>query len=560
MREFPMVRADRRAGMDRGLNNPKRGLVERLSTKETLNEPWEQLTSILDAIDEKVYVADPDSYEILYANPAMKKLFGEKVLGGKCYKVMQRLDEPCEFCTNHLIFGQNLGKTHIWEFRNRKTATWVRCIDRAIKWWDGRMVRFEMTINIHSRKVAEEGLKESEEEYRQLVENIHEVIYATDSEGILTYVSPAIEPLTGYKPSEIVGRRLSDFIFSGDKERIVDRSDQALLGQQRPREYRILTKSGKYCWVRTFSKPAFQEGKPIALRGVLSDITEYKETETALRESEKRFRLLLETMNEGFRVIDEKGLITYANKTLAAMLGYKVEELIGHKASEFLDKESRKVWVRQFEKRRKQESTPYEMNFVKKDGERIPTIVSPKPNFDEKGVFKGSFSTITDIRDLKRTEKALREREKELKVKTTNLQEMNAALRVLLRRMEEDRQELEDKVRLNIQEMIQPYLERLKVAGLSERHRGHLKTMEANLNEIMSPFTQKLLTEHPRLTPAELQIANLLRQGRSSKEIADDLGLSLRTVETHRRNMRTKLGIKDKKTNLRSYLLADQNT
>jgi DNA-binding CsgD family transcriptional regulator len=152
------------------------------------------------------------------------------------------------------------------------------------------------------------------------------------------------------------------------------------------------------------------------------------------------------------------------------------------------------------------------------------------------------------------------EREKELKVKTTNLEEMNAALRVLLRRMEEDRRELEDKVRLNIEQMVQPYLERLKGVGLSDRQRKNFETLETNLQEILSPFTRKLLTEYPRLTPSELQIANLLRQGKSSKEIADELSLSSRTVETHRRNMRDKLGIKDKKTNLRSYLLINKYT
>jgi PAS domain S-box-containing protein len=265
-------------------------------------------------------------------------------------------------------------------------------------------------------------------------------------------------------------------------------------------------------------------------------------------------------MNEGFRVIDEKGIITYANEKLSEMLGYKVDEMIGRSATEFLDEHSKKVWTKEFEKRKKHESSRYEMTLVRKDGEKVPTIVSPRPIFDDSGVFRGSYSAITDIGNLKRTENALKESEKELKVKTANLEEVNAALRVLLKRMEEDKRELEDKVRLNVQQMIHPYLERLKAAGLSERQRGHINKLEANLNEIMSPFTQKLLAGHPRLTPAELQIANLLRQGKSSKEIADDLGLSSRTVETHRRNMRNKLGMKDKKANLRSYLLSRQYT
>jgi PAS domain S-box-containing protein len=265
-------------------------------------------------------------------------------------------------------------------------------------------------------------------------------------------------------------------------------------------------------------------------------------------------------MNEGFRVIDENGMITYVNEKLSEMLGYKVDEMNGHPATEFVDEESRKVWAGEFEKRKNNESSRYEMTLIRKDGKRVPVIISPRPIFDERGVFRGSYSAITDIRDLKRTENALKEREKELEVRTANLGEVNAALRVLLKRMEEDKKELEDKVRLNVQQMIHPYLERLKAAGMSERQRGHLQKLEANLNEIMSPFTQNLLTDHPRLTPAELQVANLIRQGKSSKEIADDLGLSQRTVETHRRNMRNKLGLKDQKGNLRSYLLSRQYT
>jgi PAS domain S-box-containing protein len=545
---------------ERRATKPKRDLVERLKAEQTLNEPWGQLISIFDAIDEKVYVSDPVTYEILYANPAKKSVFGQDIEGQKCHKAFQGLDSPCDFCTNPMIFGENLGKTHIWEFQNRKSGKWVRCIDRAIRWSDGRTARFEMAIDVHGRKIAEEALRTSEQEYRSIVENLNEVIYTGDANGRLTYVSPVIESITGYTPSEVVGRFFSDFIFAEDLDYVRKRWAEILSGQVKPTEFRIVKKSGEKMWVRSFSRPVFEDGKAVGLRGVLLDITEYKEAEAALRGSEKRYRDLLETMNEGFRVIDEKGLITYANEKLIEMLGYKVDELIGRPATEFVDKESRKVWAREFEKRKKNGSSRYELTLVTKDGERVPTIVSPRPIFDESDLFKGSYSAIIDIGNLKRAESVLKEREQELKLKSANLEEVNAALRVLLKRMEEDKKELEGKVRLNVQQMIYPYLERLKAAGMSERQRGHLGKLEANLNEIISPFTQKLMAGHPRLTPAELQIANLIRQGRSSKEIADDLGLSCRTVETHRRNMRNKLGIKDKKGNLRSYLLSRQYT
>jgi PAS domain S-box-containing protein len=560
MRSIAMVGKNTHPSQERRVDRSKRELVERLKADGSLNEPWDQLISIFDAIDEKVYVSDPETHEILYANPAKKNLFGEDIVGEKCYRVFQGLEEPCDFCTNPKIFGENIGKTHVWEFQNRKTGKWVRCIDRAIRWQAGRMVRFEMAISIDDRKVAEEALRTSEERYRSMVENIHEAIYATDEMGRTTYVSPVIESLTGYAPSEIIGQSFAKYVFPEDLEHTQKRLGEVLSGQVKPTEFRFVKKSGEQMWARTFSKPVFEDGKAVGLRGVLSDITEYKETQEALQASEARYRLLIETMNEGFSIADENGIRIYANKRLCDMLGCEAEEIIGHPVTRFLDQADRKVWAKHFEKRMKGHSSPYEMTLVRKNGERIPAIVSPRPILDDKGVFRGSFAAITEISNLKRTEKALMEREKELKVKTTNLEEMNAALRVLLRRMEEDRREIEENVRLNIQQMVQPYLQKLKAPGLGERQRKHLATLQANLQEILSPFTHNLLADHPKLTPSELQIANLLRQGKSSKEIADELSLSERTVETHRRNMRNKLGIRDKKTNLRSYLLANQHT
>jgi PAS domain S-box-containing protein len=431
MRRVPVARADRRSGGDRRLNKSKRELVERLSTRETLNEPWEQLISIFEAIDEKVYIVDPDSYEILYANPAVKKIFGEKALGDKCYKVMQDLDSPCDFCTNPLIFGENLGNTHIWELRNRKTGKWVRIIHRAIKWWDGRMVRFGMGIDIHNRKVAEEALRLSEEKFRQLVENIHEVIYTTDRDGLVTYVSPAIERLTGFIPSDVVGRHFSKFIHEEDLGYLKSRYDHALEGQRSPTEYRVLTKSGGYRWVSTFSRPVKENNTSVGLHGVISDITEYKESEATLRE-----------------------------------------------------------------------------------------------------------------------------REKELRAKTETLEEMNAALRVLLERREKDRVEMEEKVLLNISELINPYLEKLKKSSMDEKQKACLGIVESNLNSITSSFSRDLRFKYLSLTPTEIQIASLIRDGRTTKEIAELMNLSGRTIESHRKNIRRKMGLKDKKANFRTTLLS----
>lgn len=155
-----------------------------------------------------------------------------------------------------------------------------------------------------------------------------------------------------------------------------------------------------------------------------------------------------------------------------------------------------------------------------------------------------------------RAEEDLREREKDLALMNQELQEVNTALRVLLRKREEDRADLEDRVARNIKDRILPYLKRLKVRGLDDGQKELADILETHLKEFASGFQQKLTNLCLSVTPMELRVADLVRQGRTTKEIADLLHSSTRAVEFHRMNLRKKLSLKDKKTNLRSFLLS----
>jgi PAS domain S-box-containing protein len=288
------------------------------------------------------------------------------------------------------------------------------------------------------------------------------------------------------------------------------------------------------------------------------DITELKQMEETLRKSEQQHRMLVETMNEGFSMVDENQMRIYANKRLCEMLGYEYDDIVGVPATKLLDESNKKRFEEQFVKRKKGETGAYEITFTRKDGHKVPAIVSPRPVFDEKGNFKGSFSVITDVTDLKRTQEALKHREQELEMQTANLEEANAALKVLLKRRDEDKKELEEKVLFNMGELVEPYLEKLRKTGLDERQKAFLDILGSNLNEIISPFSRTLYFSYLNLTPSEMQIAALIRRGRTTKEIASVLNLSSRTVETHRKNIRKKLGLTDKKANLRTKLLSLQ--
>ena len=154
------------------------------------------------------------------------------------------------------------------------------------------------------------------------------------------------------------------------------------------------------------------------------------------------------------------------------------------------------------------------------------------------------------------TEKTLREREADLQIEKFNLQEANTALRVLLKRREMDRRELEEQVMYNVKTLIQPYLDKLKHGCRDSRNKAYTAILESNLHDITSPFSHRMTLEFYDLSKSELKVANFIRQGRRSYEIATALGLSVRTVEAYRNSIRRKLRIKNKKVNLRTFLLS----
>jgi len=129
-------------------------------------------------------------------------------------------------------------------------------------------------------------------------------------------------------------------------------------------------------------------------------------------------------------------------------------------------------------------------------------------------------------------------------------------LRVLLKRREQDKTELEEKVLFNTKELVMPYVEKLKRSGLDERQKAFVSILESNLNDIVSPFSSRLSSQYLNFTPAEMQVANLVRYGKTTKEIAEFLNVSTQTIESHRKNIRRKMGLKSKRANLRTHLIS----
>ncbi len=154
-----------------------------------------------------------------------------------------------------------------------------------------------------------------------------------------------------------------------------------------------------------------------------------------------------------------------------------------------------------------------------------------------------------DITNLKLAKEALEE-------KTQALEEANVALKVLLKQRENDKYELEKNVLKNVKELVFPYMEKLKGATLRPREKTFVEIIDTHLKDIISPLLQRFSSANILLTPQEIQVAALVKDGKTSKEIAEILSISEATVNFHRKNMRLKFGLKNKQTNLRSYLLS----
>ncbi len=165
---------------------------------------------------------------------------------------------------------------------------------------------------------------------------------------------------------------------------------------------------------------------------------------------------------------------------------------------------------------------------------------------------------ITEFIEQKQIGNLLKEHkrtlEKKVKKRTADLEDLNAALSVLLKKRDNDKKSTEEKIFINYQTLVLPFLQKLRI-GLTKKDQCTLmEIIESNLKEVLEPFSQKLSDPMVNLTPTEIQIASMIKQGLSNKEIAQLFNNSVRTITNHRQHIRNKLNLKNKKINLRSFL------
>lgn len=421
----------------------------------------------------------------------------------------------------------------------------------------------QLRLEIQERKRMERELRKSEESYRYLVENANDIIYTTDQTGHFTFFNPIAVKATEYPPEYLFTRHFSDLIRPDYRKD----TEQFYTSQFKDRlpstyfEFPIITKSGKEIWLGQHVQVILENGHIMGFHAVARDITERRRVEEKLRHSKELFEKTFLAQRGAIFILNSEvpPIITDCNPATTEIFGYSRQEMLGcttrflHVNEAGLKKFQEYVYTAI-------EDQGYcylpEFEMKKKDGTIFYTEHSLAPLIDEQGRRIGWVSVIQDITDRKLAEEALKAREKELQAKTIHLEEANTALKVLLDKRDEDRKELEEKVKLNMKWMIMPYLEKMKKSGLNENQKAYTSILESLINDIISPFTYKLSTQQLNLTPTEIQVAHLVKDGKTTKEVAEILNSSIKAVDFHRQNIRKKLCLKNKKINLRSYLLS----
>lgn len=214
---------------------------------------------------------------------------------------------------------------------------WVRTIGEPVRDAAGKIVGVRGALqDITDRKQAEDTLRESERRYRELVEDISDVVIAVNVDGIVTYISPASRVLSGYSPDEIVGQPFARFIHPDDLPGLLSAFQETLSGRKpAPFEHRVITKSGDTIWARTLTKPFFRDGQPAGVRGVMSDISARKRAEAELAESYARIQRLFDAIVGALAsTIELRDPYTAGHQRRVAELAVAIAQELGLSAEE----------------------------------------------------------------------------------------------------------------------------------------------------------------------------------------------------------------------------------
>ncbi len=261
----------------------------RNKAEKELKESYERLDKIMSGIDAMVYIADMETYELLYVNEYGQKIWGTGLIGQKCWKALQNLDGPCPFCKNYKLLSSDGTPTGVykWEFQNQITKRWYDLRDYAIKWTDGRYVKIEIATDVTENKEFEKRILEQNRFITSLLRAIPVAVFYKDRTGRYQGCNESFTEIMGVTKEDIEGKTVHE-LWPDNMAEIYEQRDQELMKAPvyQVYEYVIKDKNGRDRPV-IFAKDVFYdaEGKVAGLVGAFIDISDRKKAEEELLEA-----------------------------------------------------------------------------------------------------------------------------------------------------------------------------------------------------------------------------------------------------------------------------------
>jgi PAS domain S-box-containing protein len=498
----------------------------------------------------------PADFRFLDVNPAWEKIISRKrteAIGRKASELFHGI-MPQWLKIAHNVLQSKRGTT--FEYHEKETNRWFQ-----VSMYSPRQFQCVLIFNeITELKRAEEKIRSSEEWFRTLLSCASDMIQVVDAGGRMQYLSPSVKRVLGYAPEELIGKPSASVVHPDDLPAVAEGFKNALTYPKKPvyTVCRCRHKNGSW---RVLAGMGLNHLDNPRIRGFVSstrDITRQCETEKELKESEEKVRSIIEQSGDGIVLIDRSGTIIEYNASQARSTGIPRNEALGKKVwdiqyrlfpSEVRNADSYRTHKKKYMAFLKTGSAPWLNTVLEVPMERpdrttvfMQTVVFPI-RFGE-GLMFGSVNR--DVTGLRKVEKELEEQNK-------RLQEKNTALREVLAQLENEKQRIGDQVHANVERLVLPLLQKLE-ARSSEEDKKYLAVVRENLHEITSSFGTRIAQQMHRMTQKEIELCDMIKRGLSSKEIAQLMNISFRTVETHRNRIRKKLGIADPRVNLVTYL------
>jgi PAS domain S-box-containing protein len=549
-----------------------RDITDGKRAEEELKESEERFAKAFRSSPAPTYISGIDDGRYLDVNDSGLRLLGytrEEMVGHTAHELSIWVDSGVRDSAISRLRKQGRIQDELTRFRTKTGAIKETLWSCEVIKLNNEDVMLSLLYDVTESKRDKENLLKSEKKFASLFHLNPNPMSITDIDtGIFIDVNKACSIWTGYPREKLIGASANDlklWVNPHDRENIIGalKADAELDVQ----EYMIRLKNGQIRNV-LFSARIIEIDQEKYLLSLLHDITGRKQAEEALRETLQLFFDIIDFLPDATFAVDLLGKIIAWNRAVEDLTGVKKEDMLGKGNYEYalpFYNKRRPILVDLVLSSNKKIERNYDV-FTKEQGRVIlaETTLSIRgrkvfiggkasPLYDSKGEIVGAIESVRDITDRKQYEDAIKKREAELEAKTYELEDMNSALRVLLKQREYDRKRFEEEILTNMKVLVSPYLEKLKAQLPAGKNPDHIRVLETNLKEIVSPFVRTLSTTYSGLTNREIQIANLIREEKTTKEIANLLNISECAVNVNRYRIRRKLKMA-RQNNLRMYL------